>query len=101
MLTMLMLVLVQNVSGPPGDEEVATRRITPRHCERNGDDILVCAGGKNPDRLGWIPDRPIEPVFKPAVARVSPNKTLSANATPGEGYAGAVPRIMAGVKIDF
>jgi len=102
MLAMLILAMAQSVTGPPGDEEVATRPVTTqRHCERNSDEILVCAGGAVPERLVLLPDSPVEPVFKPAVARISPNKTLSAGATAGEGYAGPVPRIMAGIKIDF
>lgn len=104
MLSIVMLMLAQDIVGPPGDEPVVRPQLTrPRgQCRpAPGDDILVCGASIDSQRVGPLPEWPSEPVFRPASARISPNKTVSATAQQGSNPFSESPRAMINFRLDF
>ena len=104
MLSIVMLMLAQDLTGPPGDEPPPARA-TPtrvRQCARGTeDDIVVCGGGLESQRVETLPEWPSEPVFRPAGARLSPNKSVSMHAEQGNNPFSESPRAMISFKLDF
>jgi len=102
-MLIVMLMLVQDL-GPPGDEPPPPRaQLTrQRQCRPGaGDDIVVCGGGLDSQRVEQLPEWPSTPVFQPAGARLSPNKTVSAHAEEGQNPFSTSPRAMISFKLDF
>lgn len=103
MLPIVMLMLAQDL-GPPGDEAEPVRRplTQQRRCGPNSDaDIVVCGGGVDSQRIEPLPAWSSEPVFKPAGARLSPNKSVSVQAQEGQNPFSSSPRAMISFKLDF
>jgi len=102
MLAMMLLAMAQTVSGPPGDEEIATRPVTTqRHCARNSDEILVCAGGPEAQRLVRLPDPPPRQIFKPAAVQIAPNASARLRAANSSNPMINTPRAMVDLTIKF
>ncbi|MCW3847129.1 hypothetical protein OF829_07745 [Sphingomonas sp. LB-2] len=105
MLTVLLL-LAQDLTGPPGDEPAAPRTTLTRRraaqCRPDADaDILVCGSGLESQRVEALPEWPSEPVFRPAARRLSPNKSVSVHAEEGSNPFSDGPRAMISFKLDF
>ena len=100
MLAMLMFGMVQNVPGPPGDEVALPRMTQEQHCSRGDEEIMVCGGGLQSQRLEPLPERPADPIFPAAAVHLSGGKTLSAHGEEGGGYT-QVPRAMVTLKVPF
>ena len=104
MLSIVMLMLAQDIVGPPGDEPVAARAtITrPRQCRAAaGDDIVVCGTGADSQRIEPRPEWESQPVFTPAARRLSPNKSVSVTADQGNNPFSESPRAMINFRLDF
>ena len=102
MLHIVMLLLAQDI-GPPGDEPLAPRtQLTgQRRCQPGaGDDIVVC-GGVESQRVERLPEWSSTPVFRPAGARLSPNKTIGLHAEESGSAFSTSPRAMISFKLDF
>ena len=102
-MLIVMLMLAQDI-GPPGDEPVAprTQHTRQRQCQPGADgDIVVCGGGLESQRVERLPEWPSAPVFKPAGARLSPNKTVTAHAEESQNPFSSSPRAMISFKLDF
>lgn len=101
MLAMLMLMAVQTVPGPPSDEVAALPRLTPeRHCSASNDEIVVCGGGLESQRIEPLPARAVDPMLPDASVHLGGGKTLTAHGEDGGGYT-QVPRAMVTLKIPF
>ena len=103
MLQIVMLMLAQDM-GPPGDDPQPVRRPLTRQgqCRPGGDaDIVVCGGGVESQRIEPLPAWSNEPVFKPAGARLSPNKAVSLHAEESGSAFSSSPRAMISFKLDF
>ena len=103
MLHIAMLMLVQDI-GPPDDDPSVRQRFPTRQrrCQPNADaDIVVCGRGVDSQRVERLPEWPSEPVFRPASARLSPNKTVTAHAEEGQNPFSSSPRAMISFKLDF
>jgi hypothetical protein len=102
MLSIVLLMLAQDL-GPPGDEPAPARtRLTPqRQCRGTGNDIVVCGSGAESRRAGRLPEWPSEPVFRPATRRLSPNKTVGVSAEESSNPFSEGPRAMIKFKLDF
>src|ERR1041384_565565 len=103
MLAMLMLVMAQNVPGPPGDDEPAVPRLTQtqRSCPRGSDEIMVCGGGLESQRLEPLPERAVDPIFPRAEAQLSPNKRIGVRAASSSNPTITTPRAMVDLTIKF
>ncbi len=102
MLAMLMLVTVQTVPGPPSDEVAAPPRLTPeRHCRASDDEIVVCGGGLQSQRLEPLPVRAVDPMLPDASVHLSGGKTLTAHAENSSNPTVSAPRAMVTLKIPF
>lgn len=100
MLAMLMLVMVQTVPGPPGDEAVVPRMTQEPRCRRGDEEIMVCGGGLQSQRLEPLPEMKVDPLLPAAAVHLSGGKTLTAHGEEGGGYT-AVPRAMVTLKVPF
>lgn len=106
-MLLLMAMLAQDIVGPPGDEPVAPRATLTRPRQRGqcrlapSDDIVVCGASIDSQRVEALPEWPSEPVFRPASARISPNKTVSATAQQGSNPFSESPRAMINFRLDF
>lgn len=94
----LLLMLVQEVPGPPGDDPVPVA-LTVRDCRGNPDEIIVCA--RESDRLRPLSERPPEEILPQARVRIGKNKIVQARAEPGPIPTAPEPRLMVDLKIDF
>jgi len=102
MLAMLMLMATQTVPGPPGDEVTALPRLTPeRHCKASNDEILVCGGGPQSQRLEPLPARAVDPMIPDASVHLSGGKTLTAHAEASSNPMIDAPRAMVTLKVPF
>lgn len=102
MLAMLMLMAVQNVPGPPSDEVTALPRLTSeRHCRASDDEIVVCGGGLQSQRLEPLPVRAVDPMLPDASVHLSGGKTLTAHAQASSNPMIDAPRAMVTLKIPF
>jgi hypothetical protein len=102
MLAMLMLVVMQTVPGPPGEEEATVPRVTqPRHCVRKSDEIVVCGGGGDSQRLMPLPEPGTRMIFKPAAVQISPNKRVGLHAANSSNPTVSAPRAMVDLTIKF
>ena len=104
MLAMLMLAMVQNVPGPPGDDVTALPRLTPqtqRQCPRGSDEIMVCGGGLESQRLEPLPEMKPDPILPRAEAQLSPNKRIGLRAGSSSNPMITAPRGMVDLTIKF
>jgi hypothetical protein len=103
MLAMLMLMMAQTVPGPPGDEVTALPRLTPQaHCKAgSGDEIVVCGGGLQSQRMEPLPVRAVDPMLPEASVHLSGGKTLTAHAENSSNPTISAPRAMVTLKIPF
>ena len=101
MLAMLLLMTVQNVPGPPGDEVVPPRLIQPKTCKRGDEEIMVCGGGLQSQRLEPLPAVRVDPMLPQAEAQLSPNKRIGLHATSSSNPMITAPRAMVDLTIKF
>ena len=94
----LLLMLVQEVPGPPGDAPVPAARAAG-DCRGNPDEIIVCA--RESDRLRPLPEQPKEEILPQARVRIGRNKVVQARAEPGPIPTAPEPRLMVDLKLDF
>jgi hypothetical protein len=101
MLALMMLVMVQNVPGPPGDEVAVPRITQPRRCVRKSDEIIVCGGGGDSDRLVPLPEPGTRVIFKPAAVQIAPNARAGLRATNSSNPTVSAPRAMLDITLKF
>jgi hypothetical protein len=102
MLAMLMFAMVQAVPGPPSDEVTAVPRLTPeRQCRASNDEIVVCGGGLQSQRLQPLPARAVDPMLPEASIHLGGGKTLTAHAENSGNPTISAPRAMVTLKIPF
>jgi hypothetical protein len=94
----LMLMLAQEMPGPPGDDPVPAARAT-RDCRGDPDEIIVCA--RESDRLRPLPEQPPEEIVPQARLRIGRNRIVQARAEPGPIPTAPEPRLMVDFKLDF
>jgi hypothetical protein len=94
----LLLMLVQEVPGPPGDDPVPVAPAV-RDCRGDPDEIIVCA--RESDRLRPLPERPPEEILPQARVRVGRNRIVQARAEPGPIPTAPAPRLMVDFKVAF
>jgi hypothetical protein len=102
MLPIVLLMLAQEI-GPPGDEPEPPRTTLtrPRHCSRRSDEIVVCGGGQESQRILDLPEPGTRPFFRPATAQVSRNKRVTARAESGPIATAPAPRAMIDFTLSF
>ncbi|MES2441967.1 MAG: hypothetical protein V4574_03990 [Pseudomonadota bacterium] len=98
MLAMLMLVMVQDVPGPPGDE-AAPRPLTRQDCRKDSGEIVVCGSTIDTNRLRPIEQRPVSPMLPRASIALSEHAAVSADAEDRGEFHG--PAAMLRLKIRF
>jgi hypothetical protein len=99
---MLMLMAAQTVPGPPSDEVAALPRLTPeRHCSASNDEIVVCGGGLQSQRIEPLPVRAVDPMIPDASVHLGGGKTLTAHAENSSNPTVSAPRAMVTLKIPF
>lgn len=101
MLAMLLLMTVQNVPGPPGDEVAPPRLVQPKACRRGDEEIMVCGGGPQSQRLEPLPEMRVDPMLPQASAQLSPNKSIRMHAASSSNPMITAPRAMVDLTIKF
>jgi len=100
MLTLLLLVMAQNVPGPPSDDVTLPTLTRKRDCRREGsDEIVVCASSDESDRLRPLEPQPVRSRIPRARIALSERAAASADAENRGEWLGV--GLMARLKIDF
>ena len=77
------------------------RLTAERHCKANNDEIVVCGGGLQSQRLERLPARAVDPMIPDASVHLSGGKTLTAHAEASSNPMIDAPRAMVTLKVPF